>query len=74
VRQLEADMRKEDATEARGAGRETKGSEATKDPDTRPLRKRLSDALSLEVGVDPSREKVARCEIKYRNLEQLGRG
>ena len=51
VRQLEADMRKEDATEARGAGRETKGSRPPKIPTRAPL-KRLSDALGLEVGVD----------------------
>ncbi|MGB9384467.1 MAG: ParB/RepB/Spo0J family partition protein [Pseudolabrys sp.] len=70
VRQLEADMRKEGATEARGAGRETKGSEATKDPDTRALEKRLSDALGLEVGVD-HRGEGGTLRIKYRNLEQL---
>ena len=70
VRQLEADMRKEGATEARGVGRETKGSEATKDPDTRALEKRLSDALGLEVGVD-HRGEGGTLRIKYRNLEQL---
>jgi ParB family transcriptional regulator, chromosome partitioning protein len=70
VRQLEADMRKEDATEARGAGRETKGFDATKDPDTRALEKRLSDALGLEVGVD-HRGEGGTLRIKYRNLEQL---
>jgi ParB family transcriptional regulator, chromosome partitioning protein len=70
VRQLEADMRKDGATEARGAGPETKGSEATKDPDTRALEKRLSDALGLEVGVD-HRGEGGTLRIKYRNLEQL---
>ena len=70
VRQLEADMRKEDAAEAPGAARETKGSEATKDPDTRALEKRLSDALGLEVGVD-HRGEGGTLRIKYRNLEQL---
>jgi ParB family chromosome partitioning protein len=70
VRQLEADMRKEDATEARGAGRETKGFDAAKDPDTRALEKRLSDALGLEVGVD-HRGEGGTLRIKYRNLEQL---
>ena len=70
VRQLEADMRKEDAAEARGAARETKGSDATKDPDTRALEKRLSDALGLEVGVD-HRGEGGTLRIKYRNLEQL---
>ena len=70
VRQLEADMRKEDAAEARGAVRETKGFDATKDPDTRALEKRLSDALGLEVGVD-HRGEGGTLRIKYRNLEQL---
>jgi ParB family chromosome partitioning protein len=70
VRQLEADMRKEDAVEARGAVRETKGSDTTKDPDTRALEKRLSDALGLEVGVD-HRGEGGTLRIKYRNLEQL---
>jgi len=70
VRQLEADMRKEDAAEAPGAARETKGSDATKDPDTRALEKRLSDALGLEVGVD-HRGEGGTLRIKYRNLEQL---
>jgi ParB family chromosome partitioning protein len=70
VRQLEADIRKEDGTEARGAVRETKGSDATKDPDTRALEKRLSDALGLEVGVD-HRGEGGTLRIKYRNLEQL---
>ena len=70
VRQLEADMRKEDAAEARGSVRETKGFDATKDPDTRALEKRLSDALGLEVGVD-HRGEGGTLQIKYRNLEQL---
>ena len=70
VRQLEADMRKEDGAEAPGKGRETKGSDATKDPDTRALEKRLSDALGLEVGVD-HRGEGGTLRIKYRNLEQL---
>ena len=70
VRQLEADMRKEDGAEAPRKGRETKGSDATKDPDTRALEKRLSDALGLEVGVD-HRGEGGTLRIKYRNLEQL---
>jgi ParB family chromosome partitioning protein len=69
VRQLE-DMRKEDAAEAGGAARETRGSDVTKDPDTRALEKRLSDALGLEVGVD-HRGEGGTLRIKYRNLEQL---
>jgi len=70
VRQLEADMRKEDGAEAPRKGRETKGSDSTKDPDTRALEKRLSDALGLEVGVD-HRGEGGTLRIKYRNLEQL---
>ena len=70
VRQLEADMRKEDGPEAPRKGRETKGSDSTKDPDTRALEKRLSDALGLEVGVD-HRGEGGTLRIKYRNLEQL---
>jgi ParB family transcriptional regulator, chromosome partitioning protein len=70
VRQLEADMRKEDGAEAPRKVRETKGSDTTKDPDTRALEKRLSDALGLEVGVD-HRGEGGTLRIKYRNLEQL---
>jgi ParB family transcriptional regulator, chromosome partitioning protein len=70
VRQLEADMRKEGAAKARDAARETKGSGAAKDPDTRALEKRLSDALGLEVSVD-HRGEGGTLRIKYRNLEQL---
>lgn len=70
VRQLEADMRKEGAGQARDAARETKGSSAAKDPDTRALEKRLSDALGLDVSVD-HRGEGGTLRIKYRNLEQL---
>jgi ParB family transcriptional regulator, chromosome partitioning protein len=70
VRQLEADMRKEGVAKARDAARETKGSGAAKDPDTRALEKRLSDALGLEVSVD-HRGEGGTLRIKYRNLEQL---
>jgi len=70
VRQLEADMRKESVTELRDAVREAKGSSATKDPDTRALEKRLSDALGLDVSVD-HRGEGGTLRIKYRNLEQL---
>jgi ParB family chromosome partitioning protein len=70
VRQLEADMRKEGVAEARDAARETRRSGATKDPDTRALEKRLSDALGLEVSVD-HRGEGGTLRIKYRNLEQL---
>jgi ParB family transcriptional regulator, chromosome partitioning protein len=70
VRQLEADMRKEGGGQARDAARETKGSGAAKDPDTRALEKRLSDALGLDVSVD-HRGEGGTLRIKYRNLEQL---
>ena len=70
VRQLEAEMRKEGAGQARDAARETKGSGAAKDPDTRALEKRLSDALGLDVSVD-HRGEGGTLRIKYRNLEQL---
>ncbi len=71
VRQLEADMRKESATPGRDAAPEAKVSAAgTKDPDTRALEKRLSDALGLEVSVD-HRGESGTLRIKYRNLEQL---
>ena len=72
VRQLEADMRKDGAAQARGVA--TRGERAitsgTKDADTRALEKRLSDALGLEVSVD-HRGEGGTLRIKYRNLEQL---
>ncbi len=53
MRQLEADMRKDDAAQTRDVKREGKGhTSGTKDADTRALEKRLSDALGLEVSVD----------------------
>jgi ParB family chromosome partitioning protein len=70
VRQLEADMRKESVAEVRDAVREAKGSGPTKDPDTRALERRLSDALGLDVSVD-HRGEGGTLRIKYRNLEQL---
>ena len=70
VRQLEADMRKESATTARDVALETKRPGVAKDPDTRALEKRLSDALGLEVSVD-HRGEGGTLRIKYRNLEQL---
>src|SRR5215472_1866453 len=70
VRQLEADMRKESVAEARDAAGEPRKSGTAKDPDTRALEKRLSDALGLEVAVD-HRGEGGTLRIKYRNLEQL---
>jgi ParB family chromosome partitioning protein len=71
VRQLEIEMRKNGAAQARDVRREAKGhTGSAKDADTRALEKRLSDALGLEVGVD-HRGEGGTLRIKYRNLEQL---
>ncbi len=71
VRQLEVEMRKDGAAQARDVRREAKGhTSGTKDADTRALEKRLSDALGLEVGVD-HRGEGGTLRIKYRNLDQL---
>jgi ParB family chromosome partitioning protein len=71
VRQLEADMRKDGAAQARDVKSEAKGhTGGTKDADTRALEKRLSDALGLEVSVD-HRGGGGTLRIKYRDLDQL---
>ena len=71
VRQLEADMRKNGAAQARDVKSEAKGhTGGTKDADTRALEKRLSDALGLEVSVD-HRGGGGTLRIKYRDLDQL---
>jgi ParB family transcriptional regulator, chromosome partitioning protein len=71
VRQLEVEMRRDGAAQARDVRREAKGhTGGTKDADTRALEKRLSDALGLEVGVD-HRGDGGTLRIKYRNLDQL---
>jgi ParB family chromosome partitioning protein len=71
VRQVEAEMRKDGAAQAREVTGEGKGSTtAIKDADTRALEKRLSDALGLEVSVD-HRGEGGTLRIKYRNLDQL---
>jgi ParB family chromosome partitioning protein len=71
VRQLEDDMRKDGAAQARAVKREGKGhASGAKDADTRALEKRLSDALGLEVTVD-HRGEGGTLHIKYRNLDQL---
>jgi len=69
VRQLEANMRKDDA-QAGGLTREARGRSGGKDADTRSLEKRLSDALGLEVSVD-HRGEGGTLRIKYRDLDQL---
>jgi ParB family transcriptional regulator, chromosome partitioning protein len=71
VRQVEAQLQQEAATQRRESQRESKGnSTATKDADTRALEKRLSDALGLAVSVD-HRGEGGTLRIKYRDLEQL---
>jgi ParB family transcriptional regulator, chromosome partitioning protein len=71
VRQLEADMRKDGAAQARDVKGEAKRhTGGTKDADTRALEKRLSDALGLEVSVD-HRGGGGTLRIKYRDLDQL---
>lgn len=72
VRDLEADMRKDVAGQLRDMRREAKGFAVSipKDPDTRNLERRLSDALGLDVSVD-HRGESGTLRIKYRNLEQL---
>jgi len=68
VRDLEADMRKELASHRY----EVKSAPVSvpKDPDTRALERRLSNALGLDVSVD-HRGESGTLRIKYRNLEQL---
>ena len=72
VRDLEADMRKDVAGQLRDMRREVKSFVVSvpKDPDTRNLEQRLSDALGLDVSVD-HRGESGTLRIKYRNLEQL---
>jgi len=72
VRDLEADMREDVANQLRDMKREAKGFAVSvpKDPDTRALERRLSNALGLDVSVD-HRGESGTLRIKYRNLEQL---
>jgi ParB family chromosome partitioning protein len=65
VRQVETDMRKDGAKQARKVA-----SSRAKDADTKALEKRLSDALGLAVTVD-HRDKGGTLHIKYSDLEQL---
>jgi ParB family chromosome partitioning protein len=66
VRQVEAAMRKEGGAQAR----EVAGTSRAKDPDTKALERRLSDALGLDVTVD-HRGQGGTLHIKYRDLDQL---
>jgi len=71
VRQVEVEMRKEGAAQARDVRHEAKGhTSGAKDADTRALEKRVSDVLGLEVSVD-HRGEGGTLRIKYRNLDQL---
>jgi ParB family chromosome partitioning protein len=71
VRQVETEMRKDGAAQAREVRGEAKGhTSGAKDADTRALEKRLSDALGLQVIVD-HRGQGGTLHIKYRDLDQL---
>jgi ParB family chromosome partitioning protein len=66
VRQVEAAMRKDGGAQARDVA----GKSRAKDPDTKALERRLSDALGLDVTVD-QRGHGGTLHIKYRDLDQL---
>ncbi len=75
VRQVETEMRKDGATQARDLRNEAKDrnlghTSGAKDPDTRALEKKLSDALGLDVSVD-HRGQGGTLHIKYKDLDQL---
>jgi ParB family chromosome partitioning protein len=71
VRQIEQEMRKDGASQVRDLKNEAKGhTSGKKDPDTRALERRLSDALGLEVTVD-HRGEGGTLMIKYKDLDQL---
>jgi ParB family chromosome partitioning protein len=67
VRQIELEMRKDGARQAR----DVLGTSRAKDADTKALEKRLSDALGLEVAVDHRADGGGTLRIKYRDLDQL---
>jgi ParB family transcriptional regulator, chromosome partitioning protein len=75
VRQVETEMRKDGAAQARDLRNEAKGrnlghTSGAKDADTRALEKKLSDTLGLEVSVD-HRGEGGTLRIKYKDLDQL---
>lgn len=71
VRQLEQDMRKDGAAQARDVKRQGKGhTSGAKDADTRALERRLSDTLGLDVSID-HRGDGGTLHIKYSDLDQL---
>jgi ParB family chromosome partitioning protein len=75
VRQIEQEMRKDGANQVRDLKNEANArnlghTSGKKDPDTRALERRLSDALGLEVTVD-HRGEGGTLMIKYSDLDQL---
>ena len=75
VRQIEDEMRKDGKTQAKslagGIATEAKANDKPKkDPDTRALERRVSDALGLDVSVD-DRGGKGTLQIKYKNFDQL---
>jgi ParB family transcriptional regulator, chromosome partitioning protein len=71
VRQVESEMRKDGAAQARDVRDEAKGhTSGAKDADTKALEKKLSDALGLDVSVD-HRGQGGTLHIKYKDLDQL---
>jgi len=71
VRQVENEMRKDGAAQTRDLRNAAKGhTSGAKDPDTKALEKKLSDALGLDVSVD-HRGQGGTLHIKYKDLEQL---
>jgi ParB family chromosome partitioning protein len=71
VRQVESEMRKDGAAQARDVRNEAKGhTSGAKDADTKALEKKLSDALGLDVSVD-HRGQGGTLHIKYKDLDQL---
>ena len=71
VRQIELDMKKDGARQARDVRNEGKGhTSGAKDADTRALERRMSDALGLDVQVD-HRGQGGTLHIKYKDLDQL---
>ena len=71
VRQVEAEMRKDGAAQARDVRNEAKGhTSGAKDADTKALEKNYPTRLGLEVTVD-HRGQGGTLHIKYRDLDQL---
>jgi ParB family chromosome partitioning protein len=71
VRQVETEMRKDGAAQVRDLRNAVKGhTSGAKDPDTKALEKKLSDALGLDVSVD-HRGQGGTLHIKYKDLDQL---